>query len=627
MDSTSPPPDSPGKVRQYYVERRDRFANDAKRLGQKSARLTNVRMAQFVVMVGAGGAWLWWLNREGPLWVVAVAALLGFLFTVAFHRRLRRRLKQLEAMCDLNRQSLDRLDRNWKEVPRAAAPGDANPPEVASDLDLLGHASVFHLASPLNSPPGRETLANWLLRPAGAEEIKSRQAAIAELSPQLDFRQRFSLQGADLAKHAPNVRRFLSWAEDRPWLSERKVIVWASRLLPICMFALGIANVQGSFGDERLALAGHLAMILLFVGGILFSMAMRARLHATLAEVTLGSDSFAKYAGLLKLIDDAKFAYPKLSAIQQQCMAEGHTAHEQMDRLDTLVGLANLRYSEMQHFLLQSLFLWDFHVLVLIERWQRDVGQHARAWLEALGQFEALCGLANLHHDHPHWIFPFIEQESSPRLIAKGLGHPLLSSQQAVTADVEVGPAGTFLLVTGSNMSGKSTLLRAIGVNVTLAQAGGPVFAKKMSLSPVQLGTSFRVRDSLEAGVSLFMAELRRLKQVVDMADAPASDDNRPLLFLFDEILLGTNIMERQIAVQKVLGHLMDRRAIGAIATHDLTIADAPGLADACRPVHFTEQFHEDENGPQMSFDYVLRPGIAPTTNALKLLRIVGLDQ
>ena len=248
-------------------------------------------------------------------------------------------------------------------------------------------------------------------------------------------------------------------------------------------------------------------------------------------------------------------------------------------------------------------------------------------WLQArpLLRLWLARALAGLHHDHPAGCFPEIRADAA-RLQARELGHPLLNPEDCVPNDVTIGPAGTCLLVTGSNMSGKSTLLRAIGLNTVLALAGGPVFARAMSLPPVALCTSFRVQDSLESGISFFMAELQRLKQIVDLARQRSADAG-PTLFLLDEILQGTNVTERQIAVRRVLGFLLERGAIGAISTHDLGLAEAEGLREACQPVHFTESYEEGPHGPQMRFDYALREGVAPTVNALKLLEIVGLGE
>ena len=272
---------------------------------------------------------------------------------------------------------------------------------------------------------------------------------------------------------------------------------------------------------------------------------------------------------------------------------------------------------------LQPLLLWDFRVALRLERWQREAGVHVRGWFAALGQLDALASLAGLAYDNPTWAFPRMVGE--PVIDAVQLGHPLLADRERVANDVQVGPPGTFLLVTGSNMSGKSTLLRSIGVNVILAQAGGPVCAEEMSLPPVRLQTTMYVRDSLAAGLSHFMAELMRLKSVVAAAEE-ASPEGPILLYLLDDVLHGTNTAERQIAVRGIIAHLLEERAIGAVTSHDLELADTPALADDCRAVHFREQLTATEEGPKMEFDYRLRPGIATSRNALALLGIMGLD-
>jgi DNA mismatch repair ATPase MutS len=258
-----------------------------------------------------------------------------------------------------------------------------------------------------------------------------------------------------------------------------------------------------------------------------------------------------------------------------------------------------------------------------------------RAWLAALGELEALIALATLHFDHPTWSFPLLHDPTpaagaaahsqGPVVTAINLAHPLLPPALAVGNDVVVGPRGSFLLVTGSNMSGKSTLLRAIGVNCVLAQMGAPICGGGLSLPPLTVASSMRVQDSLAQGVSFFMAELRGLKAVVDLAAAREQTGGPPLLYLLDEILQGTNTAERQIAARHVIHRLVDAGAIGAVSTHDLTLADAPDLAGAAVPMHFTEDFTRGPEGPAMHFDYKLREGVATSTNALKLMEIVGL--
>jgi DNA mismatch repair ATPase MutS len=265
-------------------------------------------------------------------------------------------------------------------------------------------------------------------------------------------------------------------------------------------------------------------------------------------------------------------------------------------------------------------------VAAALERWRRDAGVHVRGWLEALGEAESLAALGTLAHDNPEWCFPVIAESSDAHdavVEGEAVGHPLLPDGARVSNDVTLGPPGSFLLITGSNMSGKSTLLRAVGTNVVLALAGAPVCAARFRTPLVDVRTSIRIQDSLERGISLFMAELQRLRAIVDAARS--APEGRRVLYLLDEMLHGTNTAERQIAARIVIGHLLRAGAIGAVTTHDLSLASGGGLETAARPVHFSEQFERSDGQTVMTFDYRLRPGLATSANALALLDLVGL--
>jgi DNA mismatch repair ATPase MutS len=269
---------------------------------------------------------------------------------------------------------------------------------------------------------------------------------------------------------------------------------------------------------------------------------------------------------------------------------------------------------------MQALTLWDFHVLFALERWRQAAGRHVRDWLDAVGEMDALSSLAAARRDNPEWAVPQLDDDRV--LVAEALGHPLIADDRRVSNDVTVGPTGTMLLVTGSNMSGKSTLLRAIGLNTVLAQAGSCACAARLRVPLCDIQSSIRVQDSLELGLSYFMAALARLKGVVDAAEHPRRAD-RVLLYLLDEILQGTNSAERGIAVRAVARHLLDAGAIGVMTTHDLNLAGEEPLKSSAVLVHFTETV--DDRGT-MGFDYHLRDGLATSRNALRLMQIIGID-
>jgi DNA mismatch repair ATPase MutS len=264
------------------------------------------------------------------------------------------------------------------------------------------------------------------------------------------------------------------------------------------------------------------------------------------------------------------------------------------------------------------------HVACELERWNVRHGAQVDGWFDALADLDALATLAGLAHDEPAWTYPTIDP-AADALTTRGLGHPLIVSATRVGNDVTIGPPGTVLVITGSNMSGKSTLLRGTGLNITLAQLGAPVCAAAMTLPSVRLDTSIRIADSLAQGVSYFMAALLRLKTIVEAADRPREAGDARVLYLLDEVLQGTNSEERQVAIRHIVRHLAGSSAIGALTTHDLHLVEAPEFRAHAQHVHFTEHLEEGPNGPVMTFDYMLRPGPAQSRNALALVRMVGL--
>jgi hypothetical protein len=403
----------------------------------------------------------------------------------------------------------------------------------------------------------------------------------------------------------------------RPWLKWLTRISATVLVLSLVGALTGLIPAEAAFLTITAIACLHLLLLARY-GGQVFNV---------LDRIGVRSHDIAQYRPLFETIS----AFPDDVSLFAKLHAHmGKTPREPLESLaglTRLVHFANLRRDGLfgvPYYLSQLFLLTDFHVLALMERWQQKHGSAVRNWLEAVGRTEAISSLATLAHDNPHWAIPVVEERPEKTIVAHQLGHPLIADERCARNDVEVGPAGTFVLVTGSNMSGKSTLLRAVGLNVILAQAGAPVCANQLHMPPVQLATSMRTRDSLADGVSFFMAELRRLKEIVDQSRA-SKNSSRVCLYLLDEILQGTNSAERHIAVSRIVGHLIEYGSIGMVSTHDLELAHSPTLETACRTVHFRESITGRDGDERMTFDYVLRPGLAATTNALKLLKFVGL--
>jgi hypothetical protein len=607
-------------------ERASRFAAERDRLDRRSGALTRARIVTFV----GGVAALLWAEVGGAAAQLAgvplgSALLLGFLVLLLYHRRVRARQRWFAELVRVNQEAIARIRRDWNSLPsRGAVVAEPDAHPYARDLDVTGHASLFQLLGSIGTAPGREMLRRWLLEPAPPAEITDRQAAVRELSQLADFRDELTARGRiEGEASAQDVARFLAWAEAAPWLLRRSWLLWTVRLLPIATLALLIA-----FGAGLIPGAVPVAVL-----PVQFTIAAVFGRHALAAFSAAFSRQgvYQHDAQLFGQLGGTRFHSPLLHRLQQQLTVEGLSAARQMRRLAQLMHASEIRYSPMAHFSLQLLLLWDLQILDRLERWQRTNGPHARTWLDILGRIDALCALGGLAQDHPEWTFPELRDspaagpDTDARILARGLAHPLLRPAVARPNNVELGPPGTFMLVTGSNMSGKSTLLRAIGTNLVLAQAGAPVAAAYLRFSPVRIYTSMRVQDSLEEGVSFFMAELRRLKQIVDAARALRTSSEQTLLYLLDEILQGTNTAERQVAARRIIRHLLQQRAIGAVTTHDLALAETEGLADGAQLVHFQERIERSDGRMKMSFDYDLRPGVATSTNALALMELVGL--
>lgn len=587
-------------------------------------------------VAAAAAAWfLFPAERGAEAVLVLTLAVVFFVFLVAGQRRARVGEQRAALMAELNREGVARVDRRWSELPLpAAAHRSSADHDYAYDLDLSGEASLLHLVGgACGTEAGRRTLRSWLLEGADARTVRLRQKAIAELAEALDFRDRLVAE-ARLTQDADGPSRsageFLRWAEGdgRPaGRLLRRLRVAACVLPPLNVAAVVLLAVD--LAPTSVAAWPLVASALVLIpfwkrigrtfvaaGSGESGVRRHARLFAHLSESGLES----RYAASIRTrLRGGRPGRPRPTEPGAPPGDDGRPAHAEIASLRRLLDMADLRGSPLFHLPLATIFFWDVHVLVALERWKRRAGRHVRDWLAAAGEAEALAALAALAADNPGWATPDLDPAASV-VRGRDVGHPLLSPGTCVGNDVEIGPPGSFLLVTGSNMSGKSTLLKSVGLNAVLARAGAPVCARSLRLPPVRVVACMSAKDSLVRGESFFMAELRRLKHVVDAAEAGGPGRT---LYLLDEILQGTNSAERRIAARAVVRRLLASGAVGAVTTHDLSLADAEDLAGGSVAVHFTEFVGEGDEG--LRFDYRLVPGVAKATNALRLLEIAGL--
>lgn len=553
-----------------------------------------------------------WTSAGAVAWAGSLAVAAAFVSLVVVHGRVLRARDKALAGRRYHELGLARLAGELAKLPGRGEGFAAAGHPYAADLDLFGAASVLTLVDATQTSFGEARLVSWLdgrARPVPfVASLLARQEAVRDLAGRPELRETLAVLGQVAAEAKLDPTPLFRWAEDGPRLGGPAVRAF-TRVWPLV--------VVGTLVVGRLALHLPLGVLLLpYVVAFAFAFLTRGRAMAASEPVTEHEGSVAAYLELLRAFEAARFQAPLLAGLQAKLTLGGPSATAELARLATIGGFLEARSNEVFRLFLSPLLLVEQNCVLWLESWRARSGARVRGWFEALGDLEALASLGQLSFDNPGWAFPSLEEH--PILDAQGLGHPLVPAARRVSNDVELLAPGRALVVTGSNMSGKSTLLRAIGVNAVLGLAGGPVCANAMRLGPLKIATSMRIADSLEHGISQFYAELERLKQIVDAARAGPG-----VVFLLDEILHGTNTRERLIGARSVVRTLLQLGALGLVSTHDLALGGLEQeLSGAVRNVHFEEQI----DGGSMSFDYKLRPGVVQSSNALRLMKAVGLD-
>jgi MutS domain V len=597
-----------------YRAREQRFNADAERHAARSRTVSNLRGLSFAVFIVSLLLSVFGKSSgiSGP---VSLLGLISFLVLVVWHSRVIAEEDLARRFARVNKDALARTTGHFAELSENGARFvDAAHP-YSSDLDVFGPASLFQRVSVAQTRVGQEKLASFFRQPGQSAEVRERQAAVRALTPLLDLRQRIEAlalgivdPGGSKRKEPPDPEPLLSWAEEKPQLKHWLHVVWAARILPF--LNIGGMVAWSSFGASWLFFTIPAALSLF---ALALANALSARVFHAVSET---QGAFLRYGTLLHELESLDVDAPLIQRAQARLNQSGHKPSEEMRRFERVVGFFELKHNGMVYPVVNLFLLWDVHCVLALEAWQERAGRFVREWLDVVGEAEALSSLAGLAHDEPDFGFPEFVNET--RFEAEQLGHVLIERGVRVTNSITLPEAGSALLVTGSNMSGKSTLLRSMGLANVLAFAGGPVCAKRLVLAEVTLVTSIRISDSLAGGVSHFYAELNKLKAVVD-----ATSGEKPVFFLLDEILHGTNSVERQIGARWVIGELIQRGASGAVSTHDMGLAQlSADLMSHVTLIHFRESV---KNG-EMSFDYKAHPGPVQAGNALRLMRRIGLD-
>jgi MutS-like protein len=585
------------EYRARLADRRATFAT----LSRQDARFSTARLATF----GVGAALLiaWWRGWLGAAWLALPAA--AFVVLIQRHDLVVRARSAAQRSIQFYERGLARIDDRWAGTGEAGDRFRDDRHLYANDLDIFGRGSLFELLSLARTRAGEEALAAWLTHPAASQEVGARRDAVTELAPALDLREALSLAGSDVAAGVDSSG-LVTWAEGSAILSGS----WrraAAALLTAGI--IGAALYWWATGDY-----GYFATAL--VVEILFSIPQRRSVQRALHSAEAPARDLDILAHVLARLERETFTTARLNELRRRLDTEGVPASRAIGRLHWLVELHDWQHN--QFFApIGAALLWGTHLAWAIEAWRRVHGAHVRSWLRTVGEFEALSSLSAYRFEHPDDVWPDIV-EGAATFDGASIGHPLLPAAKMVRNDVHLNGDTRLLVISGSNMSGKSTLLRTVGINGVLALAGAPVRATRLLMTPLAIGATLRIQDSLQEGRSRFYAEITRIRELADLARGP-----EPLLFLLDEIFHGTNSHDRLVGATGVLRSLLDRGAIGLITTHDLALtAIADSLSTRAANMHFEDRFE----GGEIVFEFRMKPGPVTRSNALALMRSVGLD-
>ncbi|MCA1685636.1 MAG: DNA mismatch repair protein MutS [Planctomycetia bacterium] len=593
------PPPAPDEYARRLESRRESLDRQAR----LELRIADARLAVFTLgLVALALA----LAYRPDAWAWSLAPFAGFVALVVAHERVRRATRRAARAADFYERGLKRFDGSW---PGTGLTGerflDLEHP-YAADLDLFGRGSLFERLCTARTRAGEETLAAWLLAPAEPATVRARQEAVDELRPRLELREDLELLGADV-REGIDPESLAAWGKSARVFTARSTAVTAHALA-----VLAIASLIAWAATD----VGTIPLFLVIIVEFGFAFRNKRNVRGVLHAIERRGHDLVLLSGLLARLERESFRSPELTRLRESLRTAGDPASHRIARLARLLHLLDTGHNQM-FAPFAALMLWTTHLAMAIDAWRARTGPEIAGWLASVGQFEALSALSAYAYENPDDPFPEIEERDTC-FEAESVGHPLISQAACVRNDVRLGGELRVLLVSGSNMSGKSTLLRTVGANTVLALAGGPVRARRLRVSVLAVGATLRIQDSLQAGRSRFYAEITRVRLLVDLSRGP-----RPLLFLLDEVFHGTNSHDRTVGAGAVVRGLIDRGAIGLVTTHDLALAEfADRLAPRAENVHFEDQLVDGT----MRFDYRMRPGVVRHSNALALMRAVGLD-
>jgi ABC-type multidrug transport system fused ATPase/permease subunit len=590
-----------------YRERIEIFESKIQRLKKRELGLS---LAKLAAVLG-GIFFLYRMASRFVLFPVIAFILIFILFiaAAAVHENIIKRRKFQEALKTINENEIKAMAGEFLEVD----PGDelmSIEHEYSSDLDFFGKRSVFHYLNRTTTSIGKRFLSDWLrIFPAdsGAEKISKKQKAVEELAQKVDLRQKIQAHGLFIEDSLKRLESFQELFEEPAAVSNNKMLLGFIHVFPLV--TLG-AIVLVFFNVSWLV-----AVSAVIVQGLV-NRSMKKKRQRLYSLLSRYAKILTAYSRIMTELEKEDFSCEKLEELRRELFVHDLPASLYIKKMSTILAYFDLRQSREFHVLFNNLLFWDLHCVYRIERWKKRVGSAVREWFDVIGNFDALSSLANAFFNNPDWTMPEIT-ESEFKFEADSIGHPLIPREENVHNDLTLRGKGSILIVTGPNMAGKTTFLKTLGVNIVLALAGAPVCARRFVIFPLKVYTSMKVVDSLDKKLSLFYAELQRLKMIMD-----AILRKEPVFFLIDEMLKGTNESDRHKGAIALIRQLVENKADGVLATHDLELTELEREYPAAVANYHFDGYIE---GDKLLFDYILRDGICQSSNALELMKKVGI--
>lgn len=592
-------------MEKVFMKKKEKYNNLYKSLEKKYTLISNIRLIIMILIIYLG--YKIYKDSNALLIVLEILLIPLFIYFIVYHSKIKNEKLRAKILEEINDKYLSRISGNWVDFEDKGEEFIDDSHDYSKDLDIVGKNSIFQFLNITNTHTGRQIFAQDLLNiNKDKDTIYLRQEAIKELKEKIDLVQEIEYITLKNKKHLKSPETLIEYAESKKNIFKSALTKNLIRFMPILVLGVNISGIL--FKNLSLVFVG----LGLLIVQILIWLISMFRNNQVLGTVHYLKYNLKVYLEVLKFVEREDFSSEKLKTIKETMFAQGKSSIDAIKELDRITEIINIASGGILSLVFNAVFLWDYQCIFLLEAWKSKYGDRVKDWIEGIGQIESLMSFSVLNNINDHIVFPEIE-EGNPKIVAEELGHPLINLEDRIDNDLSL--EDQIFIITGSNMSGKTTFLRTIGVNLVLAYNGAGVCAKSMDLTILDILTSMRVTDDLKSGISTFYAEILRIKKIIDH-----SEKDRNMIFLIDEIFTGTNSVDRILGAKNVIANLNRKNVIGAITTHDLELCELD-VKERIENFYFKDKY----DGKSISFDYKLNKGKSTSTNARNLMNLAGI--